>query len=147
MIHAAPVVYVVDDKAFVRRALKRLLESAGLETVTFASAQEFLQASRPAPASCLVLDIRMPGIDGFELHRLLVTEGSAPPTIFITAHDTPQTRLRAQEAGAIEYLVKPFDDEALITAIQRAFAQAGASSDTDGSNPDTNSGLNTEVEL
>ncbi len=124
MTAIAPLVYVVDDNKSVCRALQRLLESAGLKTVTFTSPQMFLDAPRPGPVSCLVLDLRMPEIDGFRLHELLAAEGSGIPTIFITAHDNPRNRAQAEKAGAIAYLMKPFDDETLLEAIWSALGEA-----------------------
>ncbi len=119
-----PVVYVVDDNESICRALQRLLESAGIETVTFTSPQTFLDAPRPRPVSCLVLDIRMPQIDGFRLHERLTAEGCSIPTIFITAHDNPKNKLKAEKAGAVAYITKPFDDETLLGAIRSALGQA-----------------------
>ena len=124
MTTIAPVVYVVDDNESICRALQRLLESAGLKTATFTSPQTFLDAPRPQPVSCLVLDIRMPLIDGFRLHERLTAEGCSIPTIFITAHDNPKNKLKAEKAGAVAYLTKPFDDETLLGAIRSALGQA-----------------------
>ena len=120
MTTIAPVVYVVDDNESICRALQRLLVSAGLETVTFTSPRMFLDAPRPQPVSCLVLDVRMPQIDGFRLHECLTAEGCSIPTIFITAHDDPNSKLKAEKAGAVAYITKPFDDETLLGAIRSA---------------------------
>ena len=119
-----PTVYIVDDTISVCRALRRLLESAGLKTVTFTSPRAFLDMPRLGPMSCLILDIRMPEMNGFALHEHLRAEKTNIPTIFITAHDDPESRAQAEEAGAVAYLTKPFDDELLLDAIRRAFAKA-----------------------
>src|SRR5947207_13544765 len=108
MTEAAPVVLVVDDDPSVRRAIKRLVESIGLQVELFGSAQEFLRSERPNAPSCLVLDIRLPGISGLDLQRELAATNIHIPIIFITAHgDIPMT-VRAMKAGAVEFLTKPF---------------------------------------
>lgn len=122
MSESPPLVHVVDDDVSICRALERLLKSAGYDVITHASATEFLEARRSSAPSCLVLDIRMPAVDGITLQRQLVREGAAIPTIFITAHDDPKTRAEALQAGASAYLTKPFDDEALLGAIRQALS-------------------------
>src|ERR1035438_4801213 len=120
MTEPAPVVFVVDDDASVRRAIKRLVESVGLQVELFGSATEFMSSQRPDAAGCLVTDIRLPGIRGLDLHRELVKADDEIPTIFITAHgDIPMT-VRAMKAGAVEFLTKPFRDQDLLDAIQVA---------------------------
>src|SRR6202051_3362422 len=120
MTEPAPVVFVVDDDASVRRAIKRLVESVGLQVELFGSATEFMSSQRPDAAGCIVTDIRLPGISGLDLHRELVKADDEIPTIFITAHgDIPMT-VRAMKAGAIEFLAKPFRDQDLLDAIQVA---------------------------
>jgi FixJ family two-component response regulator len=120
MTEPAPVVFVVDDDASVRRAIKRLVESVGLEVELFGSATEFMSSQRPDAAGCLVTDIRLPGMSGLDLHRELVKADDEIPTIFITAHgDIPMT-VRAMKAGAVEFLTKPFRDQDLLDAIQVA---------------------------
>ena len=120
MTEPAPVVFVVDDDASVRRAIKRLVESVGLRVELFGSATEFMSSQRPDAAGCLVTDIRLPGISGLDLHRELVKADDEIPTIFITAHgDIPMT-VRAMKAGAVEFLTKPFRDQDLLDAIQQA---------------------------
>jgi FixJ family two-component response regulator len=115
-----PVVFVVDDDSSLRRAIKRLVESVGLQVEVFGSAQEFLLAKRPDAPSCLVLDIRLPKISGLEFQRQLTDVGVHIPIIFITAHgDIPMT-VRAMKAGAVEFLTKPFRDQDLLDAIQEA---------------------------
>jgi FixJ family two-component response regulator len=109
---------VVDDDPSVRRAIKRLVESVGLHVELFGSATEFINSSRPDVASCLVLDIRLPGISGLDFQRELVQAKNEIPMIFITAHgDIPMT-VRAMKAGAVEFLTKPFRDQDLLDAIQ-----------------------------
>src|SRR5882724_10738488 len=117
MSNVAPVVFVVDDDPSVRRAIQRLVESIGLQVELFASAQEFLRSKRPDAPSCLVLDIRLPGLD---FQRQLAEANIHIPIIFITAHgDIPMT-VRAMKAGAVEFLTKPFRDQDLLDAIQIA---------------------------
>ena len=120
MTEAAPVVFVVDDDPSVRRAIKRLVESVGLQVELFGSAQEFLRRERPHARSCLVLDIRLPGISGLDLQRELLEANVHIPVIFITAHaDIPMT-VRAMKAGAVEFLTKPFRDQDLLDATHAA---------------------------
>jgi FixJ family two-component response regulator len=119
----APVV-VVDDDLSVRRGLERLLRSYGYRVATFASAREFLvggQAERPA---CLVLDVRMPGQSGLELHELLMADDHQVPVVFITGHADIPLSVRALKAGAADVLTKPFDDRKLLDTIQQAMARA-----------------------
>jgi FixJ family two-component response regulator len=126
MIEPAPTVFVVDDDSSLRRAIKRLVESVGLHVELFASAHEFLQAKRPNAPSCLVLDIRLPGISGLDFQRELSDSNIHIPIIFITAHgDIPMT-VRAMKAGAVEFLSKPFRDQDLLDAIQQALERDNA---------------------
>ena len=114
------IVFVVDDDPSVRRAIERLIGCVGLEVELFVSAQEFLASKRPNVPSCLVLDIRLPGISGLNLQRQLAKANIHIPIIFITAHgDIPMT-VRAMKAGALEFLTKPFRDQDLLDAIQLA---------------------------
>ena len=120
MTEAAPVVFVVDDDPSVRRAIKRLVESVGLQVELFGSAQEFLRSKRPNAPSCLVLDVRLPGISGLDFQRELADANIHIPIIFITAHgDIPMT-VRAMKAGAVEFLTKPFRDQDLLDAVHVA---------------------------
>jgi FixJ family two-component response regulator len=120
MTEAAPVVFVVDDDPSVRRAIKRLVESVGLQVELFGSAQEFLRSKRPNAPSCLVLDVRLPGISGLDFQREPADANIHIPIIFITAHgDIPMT-VRAMKAGAVEFLTKPFRDQDLLDAIHLA---------------------------
>jgi FixJ family two-component response regulator len=114
------IVYVVDDDPSVRRAIKRLVESEGLQVELFGSAPEFLQARRPDAPSCLVLDIKLPGINGLDFQHQLAAADIRIPIIFITARaDIPMT-VRAMKAGAVEFLTKPFRDQDLLDAVQVA---------------------------
>ena len=120
MNERAPIVFVVDDDPSVRRAIKVLLESVGLAVELFGSAKEFL-LGRPADSpSCLVLDIRLPGVSGLDFQRQLAEAKINIPIIFISAHgDVPMT-VRAMKAGAVEFLTKPFRDQDLLDAVQVA---------------------------
>jgi FixJ family two-component response regulator len=122
MPQAAPVIAVIDDDASVRRALQRLLQSAGFAVETFATAREFLNAGRSAWATCLVLDVHLPEMSGFELQEHLAVSGAPIPIVFITAHDNATTRERAIRVGGAAYLRKPFDQDELIEAIGRAIS-------------------------
>jgi len=120
MTVAAPIVFVVDDDPPVRRAIKRLIGSVGLQVELFGSAIEFLASKRPDAPSCLVLDIRLPGMSGLDCQRELAEANVRLPIIFITAHgDIPMT-VRAMKVGAVEFLTKPFRDQDLLDAIQVA---------------------------
>ena len=110
---------IVDDDTSLLRALGRLVRAAGFTVKTFTSAEEFLDFDQRVPFRCLVLDVRLGGMDGFELHERLRARGGAPPVIFITAHDEVDNRERARRAGALELLRKPLDDAALVDAIHR----------------------------
>jgi FixJ family two-component response regulator len=111
------IVYVVDDDASVGEALTDLLGSAGLTAHLFPSAEAFLQADRPDLPSCLILDVRMPGMSGLDLQRQLMALDQAMPIIFMTAHGDVPTSVRAMKAGAIEFLTKPFNDNDLLDAV------------------------------
>lgn len=120
MTDAAPIVFVVDDDPSVRRAIKRLIGSVGLQVEAFGSAQEFLQGWHSDAPCCLVLDIRLPGISGLEFQRQLAEIKIHIPIIFITAHgDIPMT-VRAMKGGAVEFLTKPFRDQDLLDAVHLA---------------------------
>jgi FixJ family two-component response regulator len=120
MNERAPIVFVVDDDPSVRRSIQRLLGSVGLQVELFGSAQEFLLSKRPDAPSCLVLDIRLPGISGLDFQHELAAANIHIPIIFITAHgDIPMT-VRAMKAGAVEFLTKPFREQDLLDAIQPA---------------------------
>jgi FixJ family two-component response regulator len=118
------MVSVVDDDASMREALRGLLRSTGLRVEVFASAEEFLASGRLSGTACLVLDMRMPGLSGLQLQERLLASGSRVPCIFISAHSDEAMRARALEAGAIEFLQKPFNDDALLDAIAKAIGDA-----------------------
>ena len=115
-----PLVFVVDDDASIRDSLEDLIGSAGLDVQTFASAQEFLTSPRPDVPTCLVLDVKLPGLSGLDLQQELAKLGVQIPIIFITGHGDIPMSVRAMKAGAIEFLTKPFRDEDLLNAIEQA---------------------------
>ena len=115
-----PLVAIVDDDGPLREALRRMLKADGIATELFASAEQFLRSSRLAEASCLILDVRMPGLSGLELHDYLVAQGCRIPTILITACPTSAERKRALASGAAFYLAKPFAERALLDAVREA---------------------------
>jgi FixJ family two-component response regulator len=117
------IVYVVDDDAAVREALSSLIRSIGLEIETFPSADAFLAHAVSERPSCLVLDVRLPGLSGLELQRELAGRDRALPIIFITGHGDIPMSVRAMKAGAVEFLSKPFDDADLIAAIHVSLAR------------------------
>jgi FixJ family two-component response regulator len=115
-----PIVFVVDDDDLVRAAIQGMLKSVGLRSETFGTAQEFLSSKRPDGPSCLVLDVRLPGVNGLDFQHQLVDAGIRIPVIFITGHgDIPMT-VKAMKSGAVEFLTKPFRDEDLLDAIHQA---------------------------
>jgi FixJ family two-component response regulator len=116
----APTVFIIDDDADVRESIQDLLESLGLRSEAFETAEEFLRTRRPEGPSCLVLDVRLPGVNGLDFQRRLVDAGFQIPIIFITGHaDIPMT-VQAMKSGAVEFLTKPFQDKDLLSAIQQA---------------------------
>ena len=118
-----PVVFVVDDDVSMREALSGLIAASGLRVECFASAQEFLRHRPSRGPSCLVLDVRMPGVGGFQLQRELVALERELPVIFITAHGDIAMAVQAMKAGAFEFLPKPFRSEDLLAAIRQALEQ------------------------
>jgi FixJ family two-component response regulator len=114
------LVAIVDDDDLMRSALQGLLKAVGLPSRAFASAEEFLKSGQQYQTACLITDIRMPGISGLELQARLNAEHCRIPTIFITAHGDAQMRMQALRAGAVEFLAKPFDDEALLETVGAA---------------------------
>ena len=117
------LVFIVDDDTGTRESLKNLIRSAGLSAQTFSSAQEFLAAERPKAPSCLVLDVRLPGLSGLDLQQELAKAGVKIPIIFITGHGDIPTSVRAIKAGALEFLTKPVNREDLLHAIEQAIAR------------------------
>ena len=128
-----PVINIVDDDESVRKSLKRLLKSVGLSAQTFSSSEEFLQSGLQEKIGCLILDIRMPGLNGLELQKQLIDKGSKVPVIFMTAHEDDLVRDIALDSGAIAFLYKPFDEKALLEAVSNGlgininFSEAGLS--------------------
>jgi FixJ family two-component response regulator len=114
------VVAIVDDDEAVRTALEGLLRSAGLTARAFESAEKFIESGQQLHTACLITDIRMPGMSGLELQAKLNAEHCRIPIIFITAHGDTQMRMQALRAGAVEFLAKPFNDEALLETVRAA---------------------------
>jgi len=126
MFHAAPIVFVVDDDMSVRESLELLIRTAGWQAETFASAREFLARPRPLVPSCLVLDVSLPDLNGLDLQKRIGADRSDMPIIFITGHGDIPMSVRAMKAGAVEFLTKPFGDEALLSAIGHAIERSRA---------------------
>src|SRR5438552_3691629 len=121
-----PIVFVVDDDVSVRESLELLIGCAGWQPETCSSAEEFLTRPRPLVPNCLVLDVSLPDLNGLELQKLIATDRIDMPIIFITGHgDVPMT-VQAMKAGAVEFLTKPIDDDALLTAIRHALERSSA---------------------
>src|SRR5580704_3334098 len=118
-----PIVFVVDDDASVRDAIKKLISSVGLRIETFGATHEFPSAKRPAAPACLVLDVRLPDVSGLEFQRDLAEANVQIPIIFITGHADVPMSVRAMKAGAVEFLTKPFRGQELLDAIQEAIAK------------------------
>jgi RNA polymerase sigma factor (sigma-70 family) len=119
----APVVFVVDDDPSVRSSLKFLLSTVGLQVESFATADSFLLQKPPDVPSCLVLDVRLPGLSGIDIQRELAARNIRIPIIFLTGHGDIQMSVRAMKAGAVEFLTKPFRDQDLLDAIRIALGQ------------------------
>jgi FixJ family two-component response regulator len=118
------VVAIVDDEKIVRRAIGRLVMSAGLKSEDFPSAEEFLKFYAGCRPDCLILDIRLQGMSGLELQQRLVADHNQTPIIFVSAHDDPESRALALKAGAVAFFGKPFKDDALLEAIHSAIEAA-----------------------
>jgi FixJ family two-component response regulator len=117
---AVPTVFVIDDDDLIRAAVQGMLKSVGLRSETFGTTQEFLRSKRPDGPSCLVLDVRLPGVNGLDFQRELADAGVRIPVIFITGHgDIPMT-VKAMKSGAVEFLTKPFRDQDLLDAVHQA---------------------------
>jgi RNA polymerase sigma factor (sigma-70 family) len=120
MTEAQSIVFVIDDDAAMRKALDSLIRSVGLTVQLFGSAQEFLQAKRPEVPSCLILDVRLPGISGLDFQRKLAESKIFIPIVFITGHGDIPMSVRAMKAGAVEFLTKPWHEQDLLDAIHVA---------------------------
>ena len=117
---ATPTVFIIDDDRGMRQAIKDLVESVGLRAESFASGQEFLCSKGASGPSCLVLDVRLPQMNGLDFQRQLAETGMQIPIIFVTAHGDVPMSVRALKSGAVEFLTKPFRDQDLLDAIQQA---------------------------
>jgi FixJ family two-component response regulator len=126
MTELNPTIYVVDDDPSVRDSTELLLKSVGFNVKSFDSAQAFLQANLQEELGCLVLDVRMPGMSGIDLQEKLVSAKTPLPVIFITGHGTVPMSVRAMKAGAVDFLQKPFEEQDLLDAINRAVARQRA---------------------
>lgn len=120
MTPSTPIVFVVDDDISVRESLELLIQCEGWHPETFASAQEFLDRPRSLVPSCLVLDVSLPGLNGLDLQKRVAVERPDMPIIFITGYGDVPTTVQAMKAGAVEFLTKPFSDDALLNAIRQA---------------------------
>jgi len=127
MPRPSAIVYVIDDDASVRTALERLMRSARLEVKLFESVRQFLNNADLKRPACVVADVRMPGESSLDLPASLARKGCQLPVIYVTAHDTEETRKLAHEVGAAGYFRKPVDDQALLDAIQWALGQTADS--------------------
>ena len=121
-MHEPHIVVIVEDDTSVRQATERLLRAAGYATTAFASAEALLAARRVDHAGCLVIDIFLPGLTGFELHAQLLAVGVDVPVIFVSGHDEPHVREQAQQAGAFAYLTKPWAGSTLLAVVARAMS-------------------------
>jgi FixJ family two-component response regulator len=118
--HADPIVFIIDDDASFRRSTGRLIQSMGFQVKTFGTAAEFLSTGRTDVPSCMVLDVRLPGLSGLDLQQELGEAGIEIPIIFITGHGDIPMSVRAMKAGAVEFLTKPFREQDLLDAIRQA---------------------------
>jgi FixJ family two-component response regulator len=121
---ATPIVFVVDDDVSVRESLELLIRNAGWQPETFESAQEFLSRPRAVVPSCLVLDLTLPGLNGLDLQKRVAVDRTDMPIIFITGYGDVPTTVQAMKAGAVEFLTKPFGDDALLSAIRQALERS-----------------------
>ena len=124
LLGMGPIVFVVDDDISVRESLELLIRCEGWQPETFASAQEFLTRPRALVPSCLVLDVSLPGLTGLELQKRIAVERTDMPIIFITAYADVPTTVKAMKAGAVEFLIKPFSDDVLLSAIRAAIERS-----------------------
>jgi FixJ family two-component response regulator len=117
-----PTVFVIDDEFSVRKAIARLLQSAGLAVVTYGSALEYLEGCSQDAHGCLLLDLSMPGINGLQLQKTLAERGNPPPIIFLTGRADIPDSVQAMKGGAIDFLTKPVDEDTLLGAVRNALA-------------------------
>ena len=119
--HSTKLIVIVDDDESVQSALQDLIEADGLSARCFGSAEKFLESGLQRKAACLITDIRMPGMSGLELQARLRGDGCKIPIIFITAHGDARVRIQAMREGAVEFLMKPFDDQVLLNRVRASF--------------------------
>ena len=124
MSDATPIVFVVDDDVSVRESLELLIRYEGWQAETFASANDFLSRPRALVPSCLILDLSLPGLSGLDLQKRIVTDRTDMPIIFITGHGDVPSTVQAMKAGAVEFLTKPFTEDALLTAIRQSLERS-----------------------
>lgn len=122
-VEIRPVVYIVDDDAMVRKAIQRLISSTGLEALSFATAEEFLEHKIRDQQACLIADVQMPKFTGLELQQKIISGGYDLPVIFITGFDNEEIREKVKRAGAVGYFCKPIDDRALLDTIKWALSK------------------------
>ena len=123
MTEIKPTIFIVDDDPSVRESTELMLKSVGFNVKAFSSAQDFLKANVEEYPGCLILDVRMPGISGLDLQEKLVSSKTRLPVIFITGHGTVPMSVRAMKAGAVDFLQKPFEEQDLLDAVNRAITQ------------------------
>jgi FixJ family two-component response regulator len=123
--HNSRLIAIVDDDESVQSALQDLIESDGVSTLCFGSAEQFLDSEARHKAACLIADIRMPGMSGLELQAKLKAETCPLPIIFITAHGEDEMRIQAMREGAVEFLTKPFNDAVLLEVVHAALGRSG----------------------
>lgn len=131
MSDATPIVFVVDDDVSVRESLELLIRHEGWQAEVFASADEFLARPRTLVPSCLILDLSLPGLGGLDLQKRIATERGDMPIIFITGHGDIPSSVQAMKAGAVEFLTKPFTDDALLSALRQALERCRIARDRD----------------
>jgi len=123
MREAESIVFIIDDDPLYRRSSERLVRSVGFDVQSFETARDFMSSRRPNVPSCLILDVRLPGLSGLDLQRVLTEAGVHIPIIFVTGHGDIPMSVQAMKAGAVEFLTKPFRDQALLDAIQQAIGR------------------------
>ncbi|WP_345816725.1 response regulator (plasmid) [Paraburkholderia sp. PREW-6R] len=122
----SPTVFIVDDDISVRESLESLIQHEGIDVKTFVSATSFLEHAPSTGPTCLLLDVSMPGLNGLDLQKSLIHDRPAMPIIFVTGHEDARTVVQAMKAGAIEFLTKPFDDQALLIAVRGAIERSSS---------------------
>ncbi len=125
------LISIVDDDESIRQALKSLIDSVGFHAEVFSSGEEFLNSGRFRDTACLIVDVRMPGMGGLELQERIKAAESVVPIIFISAHDDGEARAKGMQAGAVDFLQKPFSEDALLRAISRSLALHGDAFNSD----------------